>query len=50
MSDKAWERCRLKYGEEADRRYKETSVKRAAIYLLLSFVSLIVLLVCELLN
>ena len=48
MSDKLWDRYRLKYSEEKlDEKYKETSIKRASIYFSISIVLFLVWIICE---
>ena len=48
MTDKLWEKYRLKYPEEiAETRYKETSIKRASSYFILTMFSFILWVICE---
>lgn len=49
MIDKTWQHYRMKYNEEESRaRYKEMSIKRAAIYFLISLSVFFVWIICEL--
>lgn len=50
MTDKTWEKYRLKYSEEdLEQRYKEMSIKRAACYFIIYNVSFLVWVICEVL-
>ena len=47
--DKTWDTYSLKYSkEEAKRKYKEMSIKRASVYFLLALVTFLSWIVCEL--
>ena len=49
MSDKTWDRYRLKYPQEnAESKYKEMSIKRASIYFIISNITFVFWIIIEL--